>query len=76
MPRETEPGTDLDRKQVQFYLPEIALDELDYLCRRQAERDGVKPARLRSFIVRLLIRQAYHRERDREEAEHAEGSEK
>lgn len=64
-------SAELDRKQVQFYLPVIALDELDYLCRRQAERDGVKPDRLRSFVVRVLIRQAFHREKDREESEHA-----
>lgn len=76
MPTEKAKAADLDRKPMQFYLPAIVDDELNYLCRRQAERDGVKPDRLRSFVVRVLIRHAYHLEREREEAEHAEGSEK
>jgi hypothetical protein len=63
------------RRQVQLSLPELAIQELDYLCRRQAERDGIKPDRLRSGIVRRLIRQEFHRERAREEQEHqARGS--
>jgi hypothetical protein len=58
-------GTDNYRRVVNFSLPDTALEELDLLCQWQAARDGIAPRRLRSAIVRRLIRAEFLRERSR-----------
>jgi hypothetical protein len=49
------------RRQVQISLPEQAIDELAWLCDFIGNRDGVNPSRVKSSIVRRLIRQEYNR---------------
>lgn len=56
-------------KQIMLSVYSETEDQLAYLCRRVAERQGGNPDRLKSPIVRALIAGEYQRERGREEQE-------
>jgi hypothetical protein len=58
-PKRAPKSDDNTRLCVMLSLSPKALDELDWLCQDLAEREGSNPKRLRSHVVRMMIREKY-----------------